>query len=382
MSPAEKPIAVLKFGGTCMRSPDSRRVVGDRIAAAIGAGWSVVVVVSAMGRRGQPYATDTLLDMVRQECPGAADRELATAYACGELLSAALIAGQLKTRGLATKCLSGWQAGIMTARGAADADVLEVRPQALLDMIGRGETPVVAGSQGQSLSGDVTTLGRGGSDSTASILGVSLDARAIEVFTDTPGVMTADPRLVPEARTVPLLSYQSCARLADLGAKVIHPKAVRIAACRPDIQLWVRSIDEPEGGSRVGGSGWRGLADTGVPVALAVLRGWLRMGPGGAFLKWRAAEDGCSASSDLGFGCEGRWLRETRGQGEEIAAARLSIVHHGAVPEAATQTYLAALARSGIQPLLWLRDGEAASVFVSEPATKESAVALHAAAFG
>ncbi len=368
-------IAVLKFGGTCLESPASRRLAGDRIIAARTAGWSVVAVVSAMGRAGAPYATDTLLEMVRAECPGAASRELATAFVCGELLSAAVVAAHLRARGVPATCLNGRQAGILTTPGSkgeacmAGAEVAEVRAQSLLDMVRRAEVPVVAGSQGCTAQGDVTTLGRGGSDTSAAVLGVALDARLIAIYTDTPGIMTADPRLVPEARTIPRLGYQACERLAALGARVIHPKAVRIAGCRPDIPLYVRGLGGGDRGTLVGGTGWPCLAERGRPLGLAVAQGRLRWCARGNLYEW--TPDGGGEIFVAGGGA----AQISEGG---RAAARLSIVHEGQAPPKAWSEYGGALPGRGVHPLAYCQAGDVYSVWVPGDQAQAATTALHA----
>jgi len=244
-------ILVHKYGGTSLDTREARRRLATRVAAAVASGWDVVVVVSAMGRRGAPYATDTLLDLVRGDCPGASPRELSLAYISGELLSTALVAAGLQAQGLRVVSLTGWQAGIITDGLVDDARIKEMRVQRVLDGLCGGKVVVVAGSQGMTGDGLVTTLGRGGSDTTACALGVALAADAVEIYTDTPGIMTADPQLVPDALPLPWLSHHACADLARLGARVMHPRAVQIAALSPSMRLCVRHSASDAAGTEI-----------------------------------------------------------------------------------------------------------------------------------
>lgn len=223
-------VVVQKFGGTSVANPDLRDRAIAHIRNARSAGHSVVVVVSAMGRRGQPYATDTLLGLVGVcASPEASPRDLDLLMCCGEIVSTVVMADALCRAGIPAIAFTGAQAGVLTDSNHGDAHILEVRPERLLEQIAGGMVPVVAGFQGVTLEGDFTTLGRGGSDTTASALGVALAAEVVEIFTDVEGVMTADPRVVKDAKVLDTITYREVAEMAHLGAKVIHPRAVEIA---------------------------------------------------------------------------------------------------------------------------------------------------------
>ncbi len=240
-------ILVQKFGGTSVATPESREMVYRKIEAAKVKGYGVVAVISAMGRKGAPYATDTLLDLVRLDCPGTAAREMDLIFVCGEIISGVVVTANLQRRGHAATYLTGGQAGIVTSADHGDARILEIRTARVRGLLEKGHIVVVAGGQGATAEGEVTTLGRGGSDTTGTALGVALEAEAIEIYTDVTGGMTADPRVVPEAALLREITYGDCCQMAYQGAKVMHPRAVEIASQKPNIPLWVRSTfsDDP-----------------------------------------------------------------------------------------------------------------------------------------
>lgn len=218
---------VQKFGGTSVRTAAARERVCDWVVAARAAGDRPVVVVSAMGRQGDPYATDTLLGLLDTAGPvDPADQDLL--LACGEVIAAVVVAGHLRRRGERPRVFTGGQAGIVTDDRFGDARILALEVEPLAAALEQGWIPVVAGFQGRTREGRVTTLGRGGSDTTAVALGAALGADRVEIFTDVDGIKTADPRLVPEARTLATVDYDEVFQLAHLGARVIHPRAVEI----------------------------------------------------------------------------------------------------------------------------------------------------------
>ena len=234
-------VLVQKFGGTCLDTAEKRSLAVERIKEAVDNDYQVVAVVSAMGRRGEPYATDTLIGLAKEVSPELAPRELDLLMSCGEIISAVLMVSELKARGLRALALSGGQSGIITDTSFGDAKILRVEPAHVLKHLEEGYVVVVAGFQGRAESGDITTLGRGGSDTSATALAAALGAEAVEIYTDVDGIMTADPRIVPEARTIPVVTYEETVQLAREGAKVIHPRAVEIAA-RAGIPVRVRTM--------------------------------------------------------------------------------------------------------------------------------------------
>ncbi len=221
-------VVVQKFGGTSVRDFESRDRVTEWVTTAVSEGLSPVVVVSAMGRKGDPYATDSLLGLMKG-LPEATPREKDLLMMCGEIFSATVMAGHLRLHGLSPQVFLGGEAGIITDDRFGDAQILEVNPTALRTALLEGKVPVVAGFQGKTPAGQFTTLGRGGSDTTAVAIGAALAVEVVEIFTDVDGIKTADPRIVPDARTIAHLDYDEVFQLANLGARVLHPRAVEIA---------------------------------------------------------------------------------------------------------------------------------------------------------
>jgi aspartate kinase len=217
-----------------------------------------VVVVSAIGRRGAPYATDTLVDLLTEIDPTIppAPRERDLMMACGEIISTVIMAQTLRTLGYPTVALTGNQAGIITDDEFGNARILEINPEPVLRCLEQGWIPIVAGFQGVTrpnaifMRGSITTLGRGGSDTTAAALGAALRAEAVEIYTDVNGVKTADPDFVPDAPTLPEVTYEEVAEIAHQGARVLHPRAAEIAMDY-GIPLWVKCTFTDEAGTRV-----------------------------------------------------------------------------------------------------------------------------------
>ncbi len=233
-------ILVQKFGGTSVSTAENRRLATEKINRAIKDGFRPVVVVSAMGRNGQPYATDTLIGVARDPSTLLSRRELDLMMGCGEIISAVVMASTLQDAGIEAVVLTGGQAGILTDNQYGNARILKIEPSRIRQELAAGKIPVVCGFQGVTEQGDLTTLGRGGSDTTASALGAALQAETIEIYTDVDGIMTADPRLVPHAHILERISYAEVSQLAHQGAKVIHPRAVEFAM-QKNIPLIVKS---------------------------------------------------------------------------------------------------------------------------------------------
>ncbi len=234
-------ILVQKFGGTSVATKESRNFVYKKIEDAVNSGCPLIVVVSAMGRTGDPYATDTLLNLLKNEYPSVSKRELDVIFSCGENISGTLITSNLQKRGYKSIYLTGAQAGIITDDNYTDAKIIRIENENIISLLKDGYIVVVGGGQGISERGDTTSLGRGGSDTTACALGVSVTAEEIDIFTDVEGIMTADPRMVEDAVLLDEISYKDCCNLANKGAKVIHPRAVEVAMTNPEIKLYVRS---------------------------------------------------------------------------------------------------------------------------------------------
>ena len=219
-------VAVLKFGGTSVATPAAREVAFERVLDARADGFATVAIVSAMGRAPSPYATDTLLALIGAQ-GSAANRDVL--LACGELIAAAVFAEELRAKGVDARTMTGAQAGIVTDETHGDAKILRVDAAEIEAILEAGGVPVVAGFQGRSESGAITTLGRGGTDLTAIAIGHALGAERVDIYTDVSGAMTADPRRVPTAHVIERASLEEMTELAEHGAKVMHHKAAGYA---------------------------------------------------------------------------------------------------------------------------------------------------------
>jgi aspartate kinase len=217
---------VQKFGGSSLSTPELREIAASRVLEARQRGAAPVVVCSALGRAPDPYATDSLLALLGPSRNGP-NRDLL--LSCGEAIACAIFAELLTSWGADAQAMTGAQAGIITDAEFGDARILRVDPANLIAVIQRGAIPVVAGFQGASESGAITTLGRGGSDLSALALGEALGSEAVEIFTDVSGVMTGDPRRIAGAHTIDRVSYAEMVELAADGAKVVHAKAAELA---------------------------------------------------------------------------------------------------------------------------------------------------------
>lgn len=233
---------VLKYGGTSVSTAERREIVAARIIERVRDGQRPVVVVSAMGRKGDPYATDTLIGLLKDIGGRVGARELDLMMSCGEIISAAVVAHLLTARGCPATALTGAQAGIITEAAPGKARITRIDPSRMLRELNEYKVAVVAGFQGMTSplvdTGDVTTLGRGGSDTTAVALAAALKADACYIYTDVDGVYTGDPRVIPEARRVPHLSYEEALELCRYGAKVVHPRAVELGYTH-GVRIWV-----------------------------------------------------------------------------------------------------------------------------------------------
>lgn len=258
MSANASRIKVMKFGGTSVATHEARVQSALKVISAKEQGFSPVVVVSAIGRKGAPYATDTLINMLRDIDPSVEPdaRELDLLVACGEILSSVIFAHTLKTLGHSAMSFRGGQAGIRTDGVYGNARIVGIHPVSLHRSIEKGSIPVICGFQGVYVAGDgspggeLTTLGRGGSDTTAAAVGAALKAEAVEIFTDVDGVKTADPDSVSSAPTLRKVTYDEVAEIAHLGAKVLHPRAAEIAM-NFDIPLWVKNTFSDDEGTEI-----------------------------------------------------------------------------------------------------------------------------------
>ena len=248
-------LIVQKFGGSSVADAESIKRVAARIAASKRSGQQVVVVVSAMGD-----TTDELIELANQVSPMPNGRELDMLLTAGERISMALLAMAISNLGLEARSFTGSQAGIITTSTHGRARVIDVTPGRIQEALAEGAIAIVAGFQGVAQdTKDITTLGRGGSDTTAVALAAALDADVCEIYTDVDGVFSADPRIVPTARKLKSVTYEEMLELAASGAKVLHLRCVEYAR-RFNLPIHVRSSfsnlegtwvvkDQPEGGS-------------------------------------------------------------------------------------------------------------------------------------
>lgn len=226
-------LVVQKFGGSSLAGPERLRRAAILCQDARKRGNDVIMVVSAMGD-----TTDDLEDIARKISTSPPLREMDALMTTGEQQSAALMAIMLESLGVPARSFTGWQAGLFTDRRHGDARISVIAPERITDALRQGVTPVVSGYQGVSAAGDITALGRGGSDTTAVALAVALGADRCEIYTDVDGIYTADPRLIPNARKLPRIDYRDMLRLALAGSQVLHPRSVELALLnRVDLTL-------------------------------------------------------------------------------------------------------------------------------------------------
>ncbi|NLN17243.1 MAG: aspartate kinase [Firmicutes bacterium] len=243
----EKKVLVQKYGGSSVATPDKIKAVARRIVAAKEQGYKVVAVVSALGD-----TTDELIKLARQITDRPPRREMDMLLSTGEQVSISLLAMAVDSLGEPVISLTGAQCGIITDAQHTKARILEIQANRIQEELGKGKIVVVAGFQGITSLNDITTLGRGGSDTTAVALAAVLEAEVCEIYTDVDGVYTADPRVVPEARKLEQISYGEMLEMARLGAGVMQPRAVEIGA-QYGIPIHVRASFKDEPGTMIKG---------------------------------------------------------------------------------------------------------------------------------
>lgn len=229
------PLIIQKYGGSSLSSSEKIRKVAKRILQTKKEGNSIVAVVSAMGD-----TTDELLALALQVNSHPPKRELDMLLSTGEIISCALLSMALRSLGAKSISFSGYQIRIITDKAHTKARILKIETERILKEIEKGKIVVVAGYQGITLQNTITTLGRGGSDTTAVALAAALKANSCEIYSDVEGVYTADPRIVPQARKLRHISYEEMLEMASLGAKVIHLRAVEMAR-KYKVSLHIRS---------------------------------------------------------------------------------------------------------------------------------------------
>jgi len=240
-----KPIHVLKFGGTSVANPELIRNAAQRIARRRDSGVHVVCVVSAMGD-----TTDRLISLAREISTRPPSRELDVLLSAGEVQSMALLSMALNELGIAARSYTGQQGGIRTDAQHSEAKILSIDPDRVLEALNRDEVVVLAGFQGHDDRDEITTLGRGGSDTSAVAMAAALEAERCEILTDVSGVFTADPRIVEGARQISALGYDEMLEMANLGARVLHGRSVELAR-RFEVPLIVASATADTAGTRI-----------------------------------------------------------------------------------------------------------------------------------
>lgn len=232
------PTLVMKFGGAAVATPAHFSRIADIIISRSKEYRRVAIVVSAMGN-----TTDQLIELARQVNANPPQREYDMLVTVGERISIALLAMALAAKNQEAVSFTGSQSGIITCSRHTEARIIDVRPHRLLPHLNAGKTVIVAGFQGVSREGEITTLGRGGSDTTAVALGIALGAVKVEFFKDVAGVYEDDPKQRPESELFSFLSYTEALRIITKGAKILHSRSVQLAE-RNNLPLHVRSFNE------------------------------------------------------------------------------------------------------------------------------------------
>ncbi|MEW6686656.1 MAG: aspartate kinase [Candidatus Edwardsbacteria bacterium] len=238
-------LIVQKYGGSSVANAERIKRVAKNIVATKRKGTDLVVVVSAMGD-----TTDELLNLTEEITSNPPKREMDMLLSTGERISIALLSMAINVLGEKAVSFTGSQVGIITDTNHTRAKILKVKAHRIHQSLAEGKIPIVAGFQGVSEEKEITTLGRGGSDTTAVALATALEAKECEIYTDVKGIFTADPRIVPSAHKLSCVSYDEMSEMTSLGAKVLHPRAVEIAA-KYKIPLQVRSSFSSEKGTKV-----------------------------------------------------------------------------------------------------------------------------------
>jgi aspartate kinase len=256
-------LVVQKYGGSSVADAEGIKRVARRIVATRKAGDQVVVAVSAMGD-----STDELIDLANQVSPAPPGRELDMLLTAGERISMALLAMAIASLGMEARSFTGSQAGVITDAVHGRARIIDVTPGRISSALAEGAIPIVAGFQGVSqTTKDITTLGRGGTDTTAVALAAALRADVCEIYTDVDGVFSADPRIVPTARRIPRISYEEMLELAASGAKVLVPRCVEYAR-RYGVPVHVRSSFSDKTGTWVMGHATDESEEAGMEQAI------------------------------------------------------------------------------------------------------------------
>ena len=249
-SSKKESIIVMKFGGTSVHTEVSRQHVIKHIRRNVVSGKKVVAVVSAMGRKGDPYATDTLISLLKDVGEPINPAELDSVMSIGERLSSAYFSHLLTMNGMSATAFTGRQAGILTNDAPGNSEIVEINTSRICKALNEGKIAVVAGFQGVNSDGDVRTLGRGGSDTSAVALGSSLGAEVVEIYSDVDGIANCDPGQIHEAVFMESVSVTQILSMADEGSKVIHPRAVK-ASLKTKTDIVIRNTFNEKSGTKI-----------------------------------------------------------------------------------------------------------------------------------
>ena len=231
-------VLVQKFGGTSVASYEKMKEVCKIIEAHKEKYKNIAVVVSAMGRKGAPYATDTLISMCTNINDRPTKRELDMIMSCGEIISGTILATMLDSMGIPATFLTGTQAGIITTKAFSNAKIKKINPKKIQRELADGKVVIIAGFQGGTEDGEITTLGRGGSDTSAVAIGKALGSDLVQIYTDVDGIYFTDPRKYSQAKKLKEIEYEEMLELASLGAQVMHSRSVELAQ-KYNIELYV-----------------------------------------------------------------------------------------------------------------------------------------------
>jgi aspartate kinase len=231
---------VMKFGGAAAATPEHFARIADIILQRLNECQRLAIVVSAMAN-----TTDQLIDLAKKVNPDPPRREYDMLVTVGERISISLLAMALAAKGKEAISFTGSQTGIITCGRHTDARIIDVKPSRLMPYVDAGKIVIVAGFQGVSRAGEITTLGRGGSDTTAVALGIALNAACVEFYKDVPGVFDQDPKNHPEALMLPYLNYSDALNIIKKGAKILHPRCVDLAY-KNGIPLHIRSFNKQD----------------------------------------------------------------------------------------------------------------------------------------
>lgn len=243
-----RPMVIMKFGGTSVATKEGRAAMVSRVQDTMASGLTPILVVSAMGRKGAPYATDTLLSLAEEGQCSLHESDLLMGV--GEIISSIVVAACLREAAIDACALPGSEAGIITDGKDGCASIKEIHTAGILGTIRRGYVPVIAGFQGIDERGRLNTLGRGGSDTTACAIGVALNVQSVDIYTDVDGIMTADPRTVDNATVLERITADELFQMAKAGSKIVHSPAAELAL-ESGIPMKVRSTFTAREGTEV-----------------------------------------------------------------------------------------------------------------------------------